>query len=177
MDREPAQVVRFRNGSGPGQAIVLAMTVAASAFFILLWVRGMAGDGEPLPLLGYAAGALLFGFISLARLVAMRDRRVQVELSAEGLRDYRTGGVLVPWEAVRRITYAGGGNGSSSVLLDLTGPLHVGSEPLRGSGNTRADRIRVEITSLDVSPSAFIAHVRRLAPHADYRAPVPPWLG
>jgi hypothetical protein len=101
------------------------------------------------------------------------DRRVQVRFTAEGLRDHRTGGALVPWSVIRKANdYVANGSSMIEFTIGPDDARDVGSDWLEGSGRHRAtwpERhvVRVAMENLDASSADVIAFVRRAAPHVE----------
>ncbi|UDL87373.1 hypothetical protein LGH82_19505 [Mesorhizobium sp. PAMC28654] len=124
---------------------------------------GAPGGGVLLVVVVLALGCLGLGFF-IAR--GAFDTSVQVVLDADGFRDRRSGGVLVPWQTVRGVRLVSG-QGSSMLSFELTGPdaiRHAPASALRRALPFAWNTVHMEVSSLDMSGADMMAAIRRLAP-------------
>jgi hypothetical protein len=101
------------------------------------------------------------------------DNRIVVTLTAEGLRDRRTGNVLIPWTMIARLRKVASPDSSGIVRFELTedpGP-RVHYDLMSSSGRFAAPlisdgrQINVETASLDIDQDEFIKAALDFAPH------------
>jgi len=155
-------MVEIRNGLRAGHLLVIA---AKLGFGLFLCAAAAYGSWR-----GAAIGPLAFAWIAgigfaglgLIHLRIGLDRAVQLTLSPEGLRDHRSGGVLIPWRAVRRARDPGPGRRAGIIDLDLAEDAPLGSDLLGGAGPRH---VRVPLDALDTNAREMLAHIRRFAPH------------
>lgn len=132
-------------------------------FFALKGFSSGAPGGGVLLVAVLALGCLGLGLF-IAR--GAFDTSVQVVLDADGFRDRRGGGVLVPWQTVRGVRLVSG-QGSSMLSFELTGPdaiRHAPASALRRALPFAGNTVHMEVSSLDMSGADMMAAIRRLAP-------------
>jgi hypothetical protein len=163
--------VEIRTGRSAGHVFVIAVQFGFGGIAAFAAVRGIVnGAGGGKLWLVLAAGLAALGFGAYHLHVAM-DRRVQVRLGPDGLTDFRSGGVTIPWDVVERVAYLPGhGSATAAFVFNLSRPIEVGYETLTGSGNASEflagpNAVRVETTSLDIHPRRFLQAVIAFAPH------------
>lgn len=167
-DTSGSGVVEIRNGRRAGHIFVIAMQLGFGVLFAVggLYKAATGGTGKEVAI-GILGGLAIMG-VGFFHLLTAADRQVRLTLSPEGLRDHRSGGVLIPWTFIKKMAHLPGhGSATASIMLELDGDLDVGRDLATGSGNLlrSMSKVRVEITSLDTSAREFMRHVLRFAPH------------
>lgn len=156
--------VEIRNGLRAGHVFVIMVKLG-----IGLCLSGVAAygswQGAPAGMLAFAwIAGLVFVGLGLIHLQTGLDKTAQLTLSAEGFRDHRSGGKLIPWSQVRRIRNHG--NAMNILDLELAEDAAVGADPLSGAGNLGSSlrRVRIPLDALDTTAREMMAHIQRFAP-------------
>jgi len=170
-------IVEIRNGRRAGHAFVIAAKLGIGALLLggAIYRSFVGGTAGQLAILWIGGAALLV--IGSLHLRTALDRTIQLTLTWEGLRDRRSGGVLIPWATVRKVSnFPGYGSASASIDLELNGRLNVGRDPMTGSGSSDDKTVRVDLDALDTSGRELIGHIKRFAPHVEVPQLLAPWL-
>lgn len=173
-------IVEIRNGQRAGHVFVIAAKLGIGAILLVgAAYRSCVGGGSAGQLAFLWLGGAAMLVVGAFHLRTALDRTVQLTLSPEGLRDRRSGGVLIPWASVRRISnHPGYGSASTSVHLELGDRLDVGRDLMTGSGTMifNEKKVRVDIDALDTNARELIGHIKYFAPHVEVARPFAPRL-
>jgi hypothetical protein len=160
------QTIVIRNGRRAGHIFLIVAKLGFGLACIGLaafktWTGGTHGQLVFLWITG--AALTMFG---LHHLQTALDQTAQVTMTNEGSKDRRTGGNLIPWNAVERLVYQPGiGNATASFEFELRSE----APQIR---DLHKNRLRVQIDELDTNAEEFVAHVRRFAPHLEVVHPL-----
>lgn len=171
------EIVEIRNGLRVGNVVVIALKLGFGFVFGALaiyksWLGAAPGQ---LAFLWLATVALLT--IGAFHLQTALDGTIQLTLSPDGLRDRRSGGVLIPWAAIKKVSnHPGYGSASSSINLELDDSLAIGSDLISGSGTTIFNKklVRINIDALDTDARELIGHIKHFCPHVAIARPFAP---
>jgi hypothetical protein len=99
------------------------------------------------------------------------DRRVQLLLTAEGIRDLHGADVLVPWSAIARgVIRAWGGSVEVTFTLSDDADSHLRRELIERSPMLRwakGREVTVDVGRLNISPEKLLETARAFAPHIE----------
>lgn len=158
--------MEIRNGLRAGHVFIIVIKLGIGIPLLSVAAYGSVTGAQAGQLLLAWMGGLLLTGVGLIHLRTGLDQTVKLNFSQDGLQDWRSGGVLIPWRQIGRVRSHG--NAANIVDLELVEDLNVGFDAMSGAGNIGSSlrRVRIPLDALDTTASEMVSHIRRFAPGA-----------